>query len=205
MPSREATVRDIYEFGTINSLTQTYTPFSGWKIAGTNTPLSDAGGAPIIRNDTVIETYFNTITKTYYVKWFMKQDTPTSIVKTSAAPVAYGEGYNLEAPTVKEIHDAGQNTCTINISNGSATYAIFDGWEKLPTNITPNATDETYNIYARWNTGTVVIDDLFDSNNLSNLTPEQLLVLSALDHNSKETYNISSKIVEGTRVTYDMG
>jgi hypothetical protein len=28
-------------------------------------------------------------------------------VKTSVAPVAYGEGYELEAPTVAEIHDAG--------------------------------------------------------------------------------------------------
>jgi hypothetical protein len=31
------------------------------------------------------------------------------------------------------------------------------------------------------------------------------LVLSALDSNNKNTYNISSKIVAGTRVTYNMG
>ena len=38
----------------------------------------------------------------------------------------------------------------------------------------------TYNIYANWNTDTVIIDDLFNVNNLSNLTPEQLLVLELL-------------------------
>ena len=205
MPSRASTVRESYEFGTIDGFTENYIPFSGWKLSGTNTSLYDAGGAPIIRNDTVIETYFNTSPRTYYVNWYMRRNTPSSLVKTSVAPVEYGEGYDLEAPTVAEIHEANQDTCTISISGGSATYSIFNGWEKLPTNITPTATDETYDIYASWNTGTVVIDDLFDENNLSNLTPEQLLVLSALDANGKSTYDISNKIVEGTRVTYTLG
>jgi hypothetical protein len=36
----------------------------------------------------------------------MNED-PASLVKTSAAAIAYGEGYDLEAPTVTEIHEAG--------------------------------------------------------------------------------------------------
>jgi hypothetical protein len=107
MPSRDATVRYSYEFGAENNLTQVYIPYSGWKIAGNNTPLSDLGGAPIIRSNTVIETCFNTIDRTYYVKWFMKHNDPSSLVKTSGAPIPYGGGYELEAPTVAEIHAAG--------------------------------------------------------------------------------------------------
>lgn len=205
MPHRDSTVRESYEFGTIDNFSDAYIPYSGWKLAGTNTSLYNAGGAPIIRNDTVIETFFNTNARTYYVKWYTKEGVPSSLVKTSASPIRYGEGYNLEAPTVAEIHAAGQDTCSISINGGSATYSIFKGWKKLPTNITPTATDETYDIYGDWETGTVVIDDLFNENNLSNLTEIQLLVLSALDTNGKNTYNISNKIVEGTRITYSMG
>ena len=58
----------------------------------------------------------------------MREGVPSSLVKTSASPIEYGGGYNLEAPTVAEIHAAGQDTCTINISGGSATYSIFKGW-----------------------------------------------------------------------------
>ena len=205
MPHRDATVREIYEFGTIDSFNDAYIPYSGWKLSGTSTSLYDGGGAPIIRGDTIIETFFNTNPRTYYVKWYMREGIPSSLVKTSASPIEYGGGYNLEAPTVAEIHAAGQDTCTISISGGSATYSIFKGWHKLPTNITPTVSDETYDIYADWESGTVVIDDLFDANNLDNLTEIQLLVLSALDTNAKNTYNISSKIVEGTRMTYPLG
>ena len=204
MPHRDPTVRVSYEFGSIDALSDAYIPYSGWQLSGSTTSLYEAGGAPIIRQDTVIETHFETVSRAYYVKWFMNED-PASLVKTSTAPVAYGEGYDLEAPTVAEIHEAGQTTCTININNGQATYSIFNGWEKLPTNITPSANDETYNIYATYDTDTVIIDDLFNANNLDNLTPVQLLVLSALDSTGKSTYGIDSKIAVGKRVTYTMG
>jgi hypothetical protein len=107
MPSRNPTVREYYEFGTIDDLTNRYIPFSGWKLAGTNSSLYANGGAPIIRSDTVIETYFNTNARTYYVNWYMKRNTPTSRVKQSIAPIPYGGGSELEAPTVAEIHAAG--------------------------------------------------------------------------------------------------
>ena len=205
MPSRASTVRESYEFGMIDNLTDNYIPYSGWQLSGTSSSLYETGGAPIIRSDTIIETHFNTNARTYYVNWYMRRNAPSTLVKTSTAPVRYGEGYNLEAPTVKEIHAAGQDTCTINISNGSATYSIFNGWEKLPTNINPTASDTTYDIYANWESGTVIIDDLFNVNNINNLTPIQLLVLSALDATSKNTYSINTKIAEGTRVTYTLG
>ena len=209
MPHRDPTVRVSYEFGSIDTLTDSYIPYSGWQLSGSTTSLYEAGGAPIIRQNTVIETHFETVSRSYYVKWFMNED-PASLVKTSIAPVAYGEGYDLEAPTVAEIHAAGQTTCSVNTdTNGQATYSIFNGWEKLPTNITPSANDETYNIYATYDTGTVVIDDLFATNNLDNLTPVQLLVLSALDSTGRATYGINSsptsKILAGKRVTYTMG
>jgi len=38
---------------------------------------------PIIREDTVIETWFDLQDRTYYVNWYLKRNTPSSLVKTS--------------------------------------------------------------------------------------------------------------------------
>lgn len=213
MPHRDATARESYEFGMEDPLNDNaYVPYSGWKLSSNNRPFvyeDEAGyiveNYPIVRDDIVIETYFKTLSRTYYIKWYAREGVPESWIKDSTAPVDYGKGEDQEAPTVAEIHAKNYPTCTINISNGQATYSIFKGWKKLPTNINPLATDTTYNIYGDWDEGTVVIDDLLNANNLSNLTPEQLLVLSALDSDAKATYGINNKIKTGTRVTYELG
>jgi len=84
----------------------------------------------------------------------------------------------LEAPTVAEIHSAGKSTVSVNVTDYGATVSIFNGWEKLPVNITPTINDDSYNIYALWDTRTVTFADLFADT--TNLTPEQLLVYSRM-------------------------
>lgn len=212
MPTKAPTAQEIYEFGSVSALTNTYIPYSGWHIEGTTTALTRA---PIINENTVLETHFNSSPHTYNIKWYLYknevngviQPDPDSLVKTSVQKVAYGEGYNQEAPTVADIHAAGKQTCSVNIANGTVTYSIFKGWEKLPTNITPLATDETYNIYADWDSGSISITEMFASNNIDNLTPAQLLALSAMNSNIKDTYSqyITDQIGIGTRITYPLG
>jgi len=179
-PHRDATARESYEFGMEDPLNDNaYVPYSGWKLSSNNHPFvyeDEAGyiveNYPIVRDDMVIETYFKTLSRTYYIKWYAREGAPESWIKDSTAPVDYGKGEDQDAPTIAEIHAKNYPTCTINISNGQATYSIFKGWKKLPTNINPLATDTTYNIYGNWDEGTVAIADLLDANNLSNLTPE---------------------------------
>jgi hypothetical protein len=105
---------------------------------------------------------------------------------------SYGDGYNLEAPTVKELRTAGYETAKVTFNtNGTVTYKIFDGWQKLPTNITPSleeAQTSIYRIDAKWHEATVPLtgeDGLF--NNISNPTLEQLFVLSRMDTNLRST------------------
>jgi len=51
------------------------------------------------------------------------------------------------------------------------SYKIFNGWEKLPTNINPTANDNYYAIHANWiEVNNVSINSLFE--NAINLTPE---------------------------------
>jgi len=91
------------------------------------------------------------------------------LVKTSPGLVAYGGGYDQEAPTVQEIHAANFETCSINFNGAYVTYKIFNGWEKLPTNINPTAADTYYAIHANWIEGkNISINTLFaDTSNLS--------------------------------------
>jgi len=201
MPTRQKTVRYEFNFGTISIKTGKYVPYSGWKQENSTEPLADA---PIIEKNTIIETYFNTSTRSYPIRWFVRDDNQNVLVKTST-PVQYGEGASQTAPTVEEIHTAGANTCSVTINGGQVEYSIFDGWDKLPININPSINDESFDIYSVWKTGETTITEMFDDNNISNLTPEQLLVLSAMDNSTRNLYGINSKIGINTRITYNMG
>ena len=202
-PSKASTAQESYVFGSLDEFTGDYIPYSGWKLSTSSRPLSE-DGMPVIHSNTIIEAYFNAIPRSYYVVWYL-DEAETQVVKRSTAAVAYGEGYTLEAPTIQDIHNAGYETCSINIANGTATYSYVTGWEKLPTNINPSATDTQYNIHAIWEHGEVGIDTLFSNDNLDNLTPLQLLVLSGMSSEVKNNYNITSKVGVGTRMTYTMG
>ena len=170
MPSRASTVRNNYSFGLREF--QNYIELSGWKMEGASQPISSLNSVPLVKDNLVVETYFYTTPRTYYVNWYLKSGTDkiASLVKTSGNPIEYGGGYELEAPTIQEIHNKGLETAEVKFDGNTVTYSIFDGWEKLPTNITPSATDESYDIYAKWVTNTTTLADLFaDATNVAKL------------------------------------
>jgi len=77
-------------------------------------------------------------------------------------------------------------------ANGTYTYSILTGWEKLPTNIAPvNDTEKNSSICvinAVWSDEvTATLDEIFADT--TELTPEQLLVFSRI---SASTSSISS-------------
>ena len=197
MPSRASTVRNNYSFGLREY--SSYITLSGWKLEGMSSPISSLDKVPLVKDNLVIETYFYVTPRTYYVNWYLKSG---ALVKTSGNPIEYGGGYELEAPTIQEIHNKGLETAEVHFNGNTVTYSIFDGWEKLPTNITPSAADESYDIYAKWVTDTKTLDELFTDT--SNLTPEQLLVLSAMSSTQKNLYT-NDKISVGSKVTYTLG
>ena len=202
MPSRASTVRNNYSFGLREF--QNYIELSGWKMEGASKPISSLDSVPLVKDNLVVETYFYTTPRTYYVNWYLKSGTDkiASLVKTSGNPIEYGGGYELEAPTIQEIHNKGLETAEVKFDGNTVTYSIFDGWEKLPTNITPSATDESYDIYAKWVTNTTTLANLFADT--TNLSPEQLLVLSAMSSTQKNNY-INNSISIGSKVTYTLG
>lgn len=202
-PTKARTARETYDFGVIENSTGEYIPYSGWKLSGAARSIYEDGGAPKVYSKTVVEAVFTASVRTYQVRWYLDEE-ESKVIKTSAA-INYGEGYTLEAPTVKDIHDAGFETCSVTVNGGRVNYSLFTGWEKLPTNINPSAEDDYYKIHAVWETDSKLIDNMFSSSNLDNLTPEQLLALSGMDAQTKSDYGINDVIGAGTRVTYNMG
>lgn len=211
MPSRQHTVRYNYQFG--ERIYNNYLEFSGWKLENATRPISDTGatvadgGAPVVTSDMVIETYFKPSYRTYPIKWYLEKNNDgkpkeDTLVKTTSNPVNYGDGYDEEAPTVTYIHDKGFRTATAAINNGQVTYSIFSGWEKLPTNINPTINDDSYNIFATWDTQTVALVDLFAD--VSTLTPAQLLTLSVMSGSQKTTY-IGDRLDTSSQFTYSLG
>ena len=209
--SRPSTISTVYQFGSIEQ--DSYRMYSGWSLSQGNDaqPLSNTYSAfnPYRANTFVSEiilyTYYNTTPHTYSVKWYLGD----TVVKT-VNNQSYGDGYNLEAPTVKELRTAGYETAKVTFNtNGTATYKIFDGWQKLPTNITPSieeAQTSIYRIDAKWHEETVQLtgtNGLFS--NVSSPTLEQLFVLSRMDTNLRGTVPGSQNIVPTLKYSYQMG
>ena len=124
------------------------------------------------------------------------------LVKTSN-DIGYGEGYDQEAPTVQEIHTTPgliNSTASVTVNSGIADYEIFDGWNRLPTNIDPDGSSDYFNIVAKWKTGRVVINAETFSD-IANLPEEKLLIASALTSAQRQTYGI----VTTQNITYEMG
>jgi hypothetical protein len=147
-------------------------------------------------------------TRTYPIKWYLEKNsngTPkeSTLIKTSGNPVPYGGGYDEEAPTIPEIHAKGFQTASININSGLATYSIFNGWEKLPTNINPTASDVSYNIFANWDTGSIDLQELFEDT--TTFSPLQLLALSMMDTNARNYAGIASKVAASKQFKYTLG
>ena len=202
MPTQPSDVRHNYTFGRYDS--GDYIPYSGWTLSNSSTSLSNG---PVIHEPTVLQTYFSTTTRTYPIKWYLNTD-KTGLIKTSD-PVEYEAGVDQEAPSIIDIHNLGYSTATVSInnSNNTANYSIFKGWQELPNKIHPSANDTSFNIYGDWETAeNVDLGAMFNENNIDNLTPEQLLVLSAMTDEQKRRFNIYNKIEDCvTRCTYTTG
>lgn len=207
MPSRASTVKTVYQFG-LRQFNQ-YIELSGWKIKGEERPIriTDDDPGMNVTTNLELETYFKQDPKTYLIKWYLEKNNDGSpklstLVKTSGNAVNYGGGYEQEAPTVDEIHAKGLSTASVTVDGQNVQYSIFEGWEKLPTNIAPTINDTDYNIFAKWSSGSTNLTTLFSD--VSTITPEQLLVLSAVS-NKTGTAAISNKIAVGTQFNYTVG
>ena len=203
-PHRDPTVRNTFSFGARNQAG--YIPNSGWKAQGANSYYTLM---PIADDHLIIETYFTTGIRRYPVKWYLDRNDADSLVKTSESQVVYGGGENLEAPTVKEIHNAGKSTAKVSFSGGNVTYEIFTGWEKLPINIQPTAADSSYNIYGTWKVETKALSTLFpvyeNEDDVPDPTPEQLLVLSRMSDSLRNNYPGTAYIESSAHMSYTMG
>ena len=216
LPTRPSTIANNYSFGSINQ--NAYVMYSGWSLSqGDNAePLSNQYNinAPYRANTFVSEiilyTYYRATAHKYAAAWYLDDDTVVKTVNNQD----FGGGYNLEAPTVKDLrtgttdYSAKLATVTFN-QNNTVTYKIFDGWEKLPTDIHPSveeAETSIYRINAKWYTETKPLmgeDGLFSDT--SNPTLEQLFVLSRMDANLRNTVANSKHIVPTLKYEYTMG
>ena len=197
IPTKESTPQFNYRFGSRDDIQGEYVAYSGWKRSGDTQPLSSA---PVINDDTILDAYFVGIKRQYYVRWFAK---PNQLIYTIDRAIGYGEGANLEAPTIKDIHAKGYETCSIANNNGMITYSIFTGWEKLPINIDPDGSTDYFDIYGVWDEGVKSIGDIFSE--ITELTPLQLLTLSILTDTERATYGLDSSIDISTSLTYKLG
>ena len=219
LPSRNPTVSTVYQFGSINQ--GNYVMYSGWTTnqSGSNpTSLYNNGQGYTSNNpyraiasvpEVTLYTFFNEAPHYYTVNWYLEEGKRVKQV----ANQAYGGGYTLEAPTVKEIRALYPNDTakvTFNQDN-TVTITIFDGWEKLPTNISPSLAESRtseYNIYAKWYTKTISLNES-DANSLfadtSNPTLEQLLVRSRMDSTNREAHPKSENIIAKKQFSYTAG
>lgn len=203
-PTRDPTVRYTYMFG--SKVLGEYVVNSGWKAQGASAAYTVM---PVASSNMVVETYFTPTARVYPVKWYMKRNDVNSLVTTSSIAVEYNGGENLEAPTVADIHAAGQQTVNVTFNGNLVTINTFNGWEKLPINITPAATDSSYNIYATWKTTTMPLGDLFpiypEGATIPEPTIEQLVVLSRMSSLQRSNYPGTAYIEQNCRLTYTLG
>ena len=219
LPYREPTVESIFTFGGYDENTN-YMPYTGWtKNANESTaePLGDINGNGNSANNRLrvsindgnelnLYTYYSKSKHKYTVRWLLDNE-----VISTRANQDYGEGYDLEAPTVAQMRQNGKTLVKdfkFN-NNGTVSYKIFDGWSKLPTNISPTeaeALTSNYDITAVWKEVTKTLDDN-DPNSVfydtSNITAEQLLVLAHM--NSVDRAGKALTIVPQKTFTYQMG
>lgn len=197
-----------YIFGSVNSTTGNYIPYSGWKIQGSSTPLT---GAPMVQtSDITLEAYFQGIERSYAIRWFLDENRTQKVAEVREIP--YGGGAEVLIPTVANIHEGNYmstegtynqyETCSISVTDsGAVTYKIFEGWDKLPVNIHPDGTTDYFDIFAVWDEATTTVSEVFADVTDHQLTTKQLLVLSAMSENMKATEPFRS-MIEAYDVSY---
>lgn len=146
-PSKAADVQYQYIFGSLQY--SQYRPYSGWRLSTDSLSIYETYGAnPNIRITGPIDVYavYTGQLQQYIVNWIVDNK---SVAQSELQN--YGGGYNLASPTIKEVQNANANTYTfINHGDGTCSYRIMTGWDKLPTNITPTTINSTYDIHATW-------------------------------------------------------
>ena len=210
LPTRDPTIASIFTFGYYNE--DGYVPYSGWSFGSDSSAVSlaDQGYSidapyqpPVGVTQINLYTYFYTTEHTYTVQWKVNNQ----IVKT-VANQKYGGGYNLKAPTILELREQGIETATLNLNNdGTYTYQILEGWEKLPTNISPSLEEANTSIYvinAKWSEPeTNTIDNFFAD--ISNLSSKQLYILSRLGSSTIDSHDNTRNIIATSKFKYQMG
>ena len=202
MPTQASTPEYSYIFGSRDERSGDYIPYSGWYIVSDNNPShTPLTSAPVVQDTLVLAAWFQGVKRQYSVRWLLD---PEKVVKTSSK-VDYGDGKDLQVPTVQDIHNAGYETCSYSINNGQVTYSVFNGWEKTPVNIQPDGSSDYYDIYPTWETNgdtPISLVDLF--NDTTNLTPIQLYILSEMNETQRTNFT-ADKVAAGMRTTYQLG
>ena len=223
LPHRDPTIASVFSFGSYDEESQ-YIEYSGWTTNADSTdpnihPLTSEGYSrnnPFTPNGTQNEinlyTFYNTTNHEYTVQWKLN-----GVIVKQVTEQYYGGGYSLEAPTAAQLRQAGYQLATVdyNGNNNTYTYTIFDGWEKLPINISPSESEAVNSIYvinAKWKT--VENKALYDANdstsifyNINNqtLSAEQLLIFSHLGSNTIDNHPVLSQIKPTYKLPYTMG
>ena len=188
LPVKESDPIYKYNFGSVNTTTGDYIPYSGWKYPNASGPV---GRAPVVgSSDITLEPFFVGVERKYTIRWFLDAERTQKIGEVD--DISYGEGQDVIIPTVANIHDGNYNaeegtygqyeTCTDILvdENGNVEYKLFTGWDKLPTNIQPDGSSNYYDIFAVWEDVHTSAAEVFANVTEHALTPEQLLVLSAM-------------------------
>ena len=190
VPSKPADIQYTYTFGQLDNMAQ-YIPFSGWRISTDSLSVYDTYGAnPSIPVNGTMSLYavYSTTPQRYTVRWLLRANQ----VVREVASQNYGGGYNLIAPTIKEVQELypGQ-TYTFNSNGDNCTYTIMTGWDKTPANIAPTTAGGTYDIYATWlERINVPYTTVLSSNEYS--VAEKLLVLRELSK-ARNTLSVMDK------------
>ena len=186
-PTKSSDIQYSYSFGSTDQASN-YLEYSGWRLSSDENSIYDTYGAnPSVPVNGVMNliAVFSAVPQQYTVRWLVG----TGQVVQEVQNQNYGGGYNLVAPTIKDVQAAGFNTYTFRSNGNNCTYSIMTGWEKLPTNITPTVPDAPYDIYATWLTrenvdyNTVLTNDTYS-------IEEKLLVLKEMSA-ARNTLSIS--------------
>lgn len=221
LPHREPTIASTYSFGSYDENDQ-YIPYSGWTLnprptSGDPIPLSDdynidtnpyqpTAGIQEIS----LYTFFYTIKHKYKVQWKVedKVNNTIKIIKETETDQDYGGGYSLVAPTIMDIRAANIETNKITDNgDGTFTYEVIEGWEKLPINISPTkeeAKTSIYTINAKWSQPeTKTLAEFFEDT--SELTAKQLAILSKLNQATINSNANIKNIIATRKFNYTMG
>lgn len=148
MPTKDPDIESRYVFGRLEF--GEYVPYSGWGLTAGGESFYPAGAAsanvPAINGDLTVYAIYTATAQQYVVRWLVGN----KIIATTDLQ-NYGGGYNLSAPTIKDVQNASASTCTFTDNgDGTCSYSIMTGWEKLPTNIRPTSATGPYDIQATW-------------------------------------------------------